>query len=151
MWIQNHSQSEFEESRWDNVLKIAGVGDSEASPNPNPEEESEDSESNLENFNLDQKEEIEHQIVVDSLRRRLGKYGTISESERRTHNLGGIVHFLTDIKIKLKQQLSISEVLKQIHPTPAVGTVPRNKSNCSPQYKLCKTVVSFFEIILTHL
>ena len=89
------------------------------------------SESNLENFNLDQKEEIEHQIVVDSLRRRLGKYGAISESERRTHNLGGIVHFLTDIKIKLKQQLSISEVLKQIHPTPAVGTVPRNKSNFS--------------------
>ena len=89
------------------------------------------SESNLENFILDKKEEIEHQIVVDSLRRRLGKYGAISESEKRTHNLGGIVHFLTDIKIRLKQKLSISEVLKQIHPTPAIGTVPRNKTNFS--------------------
>ena len=89
------------------------------------------SESNLENFILDQKEETEHQIVVDSLRRRLGQYGAISESERRTHNLGGIVHFLTDIKIRLQQRLSISEVLRQIHPTPAVGTVPRNKRNFS--------------------
>ena len=88
-------------------------------------------ESNLENFLLDQKEEIEHQIVVDSLRRRLGKYGKLSESERRTHNLGGIVHFLTDIHIKLNQKVSITEVLKQIHPTPAVGTVPRNSGNFS--------------------
>ena len=97
------------------------------------------SESNLENFILDEKEEIEHQIVVDSLRRRLGKYGAISESEKRTHNLGGIVHFLTDIKIKLKQKLSISEVLKQIHPTPAIGTVPRNKSNFSQLKSLRKS------------
>ena len=97
------------------------------------------SESNLENFILDEKEEIEHQIVVDSLRRRLGKYGAISESEKRTHNLGGIVHFLTDIKIKLKHKLSISEVLKQIHPTPAIGTVPRNKSNFSQLKSLRKS------------
>ncbi len=82
----------------------------------------------LESFINDQKEINEHQIVVDSLRRRLSEFGTIVESERKTLNLGGITHFLTEFEVTLGEFPSISHILKQIHPTPAIGTVPRNKN-----------------------
>ena len=86
-------------------------------------------ETNISDFIIDKKEELEHRIVVESLRRRLCRYGAISESEKSTLNLGGILHFLTHIKVMLEHEVSISEVLKQIHPTPAVGTVPRVEKN----------------------
>ena len=81
---------------------------------------------NLETFLEDQKEINEHQIVVDSLRRRLSEFGAIVESERKTLNVGGIIHFLTEFEVTLSEFASIDHILKQIHPTPAIGTVPRN-------------------------
>ena len=85
-------------------------------------------ENDFEDFLKDKKEHIEHQIVVESLRRRLSEFGPILESQRKTINLGGIIHFLTEFEVELTNVNSISYILKQIHPTPAIGTVPRNES-----------------------
>ena len=85
-------------------------------------------ENNFDDFLNDKKEHIEHQIVVESLRRRLSEFGPILESQRKTINLGGIIHFLTEFEVELTNVNSISYILKQIHPTPAIGTVPRNEN-----------------------
>ncbi len=76
-------------------------------------------------FEKDSKEQHEHQLVVESIRRRLGDLGRVEESERQTLDIGGMVHFLSNFTVSLNEVRSIDEIIKSLHPTPALGTVPR--------------------------
>ena len=86
-------------------------------------------ETNISDFIIDKKEELEHRIVVESLRRRLCRYGAISESDKSNFTTSVVFISLPILSHLSKNEVSISEVLKQIHPTPAVGTVPRVQKN----------------------
>jgi menaquinone-specific isochorismate synthase len=80
-------------------------------------------------FEKDSKEQHEHQLVVESIRRRLNDLGNVQEAQRETLDIGGMLHFLSKFKVDLNDQHSIDNIIKTLHPTPALGTVPRNKSN----------------------
>ena len=68
-------------------------------------------------------------LVVEALRRRLDEFGDVSEGEREILDVGGMIHFLTRFDVKLDRQPEIDQVIAALHPTPAVGAVPRSKES----------------------
>ncbi len=80
-----------------------------------------------EKFIKDKKEQKEHLYVVDSLKSVLNPMGKVRESTREILDLGAIVHFMTQFSVELSGQPVIDDVIKALHPTPAVGVVPRKE------------------------
>ena len=76
-------------------------------------------------FENDDKELHEHQLVVDSLNRRLNFFGSIQESQREILDIGGMIHFLSKFSVTLSKEHKIDDIIRALHPTPALGTVPR--------------------------
>lgn len=77
-----------------------------------------------------EKELIEHDFVTKSIIKSLK---TISEDVETLSNINikkfkNVQHLYSQIKAKLKQNISIEEILNVLHPTPAVGGVPKEKS-----------------------
>ncbi|MCP4847973.1 MAG: hypothetical protein GY899_08520 [Verrucomicrobiaceae bacterium] len=79
-------------------------------------------------FLRDRKEQHEHLLVVEALRRSLSCFGDILEKDREILDLGGIIHFLTRFSVLLSRDPGINEVINALHPTPAVGVVPREEN-----------------------
>ena len=79
-------------------------------------------------FENDDKELHEHQLVVDSLNRRLNFFGSIQESQREILDIGGMIHFLSKFSVTLSKEHKIDDIIRSLHPTPALGTVPRTNA-----------------------
>ncbi|MFP6873936.1 MAG: chorismate-binding protein [Verrucomicrobiales bacterium] len=77
-------------------------------------------------FARDAKEKYEHRLVVETLRHRLAGFGEVIEGDREILDVGGMVHFVTHFHVILDTAPVINEVIKALHPTPAVGVVPGN-------------------------
>lgn len=76
-------------------------------------------------FGVDEKEIREHEYVAQTLISKLLGLGTLNRKERRVLRLGSIIHFLTDISVELEAPQDIRQLLRQLHPTPALGPLPR--------------------------
>lgn len=76
------------------------------------------------------KDRHEHQLVVDAIRRRLQPLCsklTIAETPQLL-KLSNIQHLYTPVQGALRQPQSILALLEVLHPTPALGGVPREKA-----------------------
>jgi len=78
-------------------------------------------------FAFDEKEIREHEFVAQTLVSKLSDIGMVTKSERAILNLGSLVHFHTPIEVFLYGDKNIDELIKQLHPTPALGPLPRTK------------------------
>lgn len=78
-------------------------------------------------FGVDEKEIREHEYVAQTLVAKLLDLGTLQRERRRVLRLGSIVHFLTEIKVRLEKELEPKKLLKRLHPTPALGPLPRTE------------------------
>lgn len=76
-------------------------------------------------FAVDEKEIREHEYVAQSLVAKLLDLGHLERQSREILDLGLIVHFLTLIQVDLDAPMSTSELLRRLHPTPALGPLPR--------------------------
>lgn len=76
---------------------------------------------------VDEKEIREHEFVAQSLMAKLADLGTLIRHERSILDLGPIVHFQTLIDVALEQPIAIDALLRKLHPTPALGPLPRTK------------------------
>ena len=76
-------------------------------------------------FAVDEKEIREHEYVAQTLVSKLLDLGRIERSEREILDLGSIVHFLTHIQVALYQPGNATELIRRLHPTPALGPLPR--------------------------
>ncbi len=76
-------------------------------------------------FAVDEKEIREHEYVAQSLVAKLVDLGRLERQPREILDLGSIVHFLTLIQLDLHATLGIGELLRRLHPTPALGPLPR--------------------------
>jgi menaquinone-specific isochorismate synthase len=83
--------------------------------------------SDSEQFLEDSKERYEHNLVVNFLRRTLSVFGDVGESGREILDLGAIIHFLTEFRVSLSENPVINKLISALHPTPAVGVVPRKE------------------------
>jgi menaquinone-specific isochorismate synthase len=76
-------------------------------------------------FCVDEKEIREHEYVAQTLVSKLLDLGKLKRKEREVMRLGSIVHFLTSIQVELDAQLEPRWLLRRLHPTPALGPLPR--------------------------
>ncbi len=77
----------------------------------------------------DPKEWQEHHLVVHSLKDSLSSFGTLKTSAPYEWSPGALTHLRTDISLSLnKENVSPLELVQQLHPTPALGGVPKRNS-----------------------
>jgi menaquinone-specific isochorismate synthase len=76
-------------------------------------------------FAVDDKEIREHEYVAQNLVAKLRDLGPVERQPRKILDLGPIVHFLTHIGVTLDHPLPPEALLKRLHPTPALGPLPR--------------------------
>ena len=82
-------------------------------------------------FEVDEKEIREHEYVAQTLVAKLFDLGTIKRSPREIIDLGSIVHFLTQIQLDLNTTQAPDELIRRLHPTPALGPLPRTLKTLS--------------------
>lgn len=73
------------------------------------------------------KDNREHRVVVDSIQRRLAAAGVAANPPRRPRlaQLPNVQHLRTPIRGSAPAEIHLLDVLKELHPTPAVGGAPR--------------------------
>ncbi|MEM8858641.1 MAG: isochorismate synthase, partial [Chloroflexota bacterium] len=78
----------------------------------------------------DPKNQHEHQLVVDSIVSRLQPIAQKLEVGEKPElmKLGNIQHLYTPISGELEEQIGITPLIEQLHPTPALGGAPRDKA-----------------------
>ena len=76
-------------------------------------------------FAVDEKEIREHEYVAQTLVAKLLDLGKLDRHAREILDLGPIVHFLSRIELELNTPLSPHELIQRLHPTPALGPLPR--------------------------
>lgn len=82
-------------------------------------------------FAVDEKEIREHEYVAQTLVSKLLDLGHIQRSAREILDLGSIVHFLTLIGLDLRTPQTPEELIRRLHPTPALGPLPRTAETLS--------------------
>jgi len=78
-------------------------------------------------FEADPKEIREHEYVAGSLVAKLSDIGMVQRRPRRVMDLGPLVHFETPIRVELYRPELPGELIRHLHPTPALGPLPRTK------------------------
>ena len=83
-----------------------------------------------ENPEWSEKEKEEQQLVVDAIvggLQAIAPNSDINCSDRYEKSAGNLVHLCTDISLK-KGDFSAIDIIEKLHPTPAVGGVPKKES-----------------------
>jgi menaquinone-specific isochorismate synthase len=76
-------------------------------------------------FAVDEKEIREHEYVAQTLMSKLLGLGGMERRPRQILDLGSIVHFLSLIRVRLDAPRTPLELIRRLHPTPALGPLPR--------------------------
>ena len=76
-------------------------------------------------FAVDDKEIREHEFVAQTLIEKLSSLGMVRRKERDILDLGQLIHFRTLIEVELYQHEEIGKLITHLHPTPALGPLPR--------------------------
>lgn len=77
------------------------------------------------------KEELEQSLVTQFIENKLKSTSGLEEVQvgpKQKLQAGNLIHFVNHIKAKYSPQLNIDEVLKELHPTPAVGGFPKTEA-----------------------
>ena len=80
-------------------------------------------------FAVNAKEIREHELVAGYLVDTLAELGRVTRHPREIMHLGSIVHFKSDITVELGQVPDIGSLVRRLHPTPALGVLPRTPEN----------------------
>ncbi len=78
-------------------------------------------------FMGDPKEIDEHELVRKDIQSRLEAFGEVKSSSLGIKKLSKIKHLKTELSLSPKGSLEFSEVVKTLHPTPALGVAPRSE------------------------
>jgi isochorismate synthase len=78
----------------------------------------------------DPKERLEHALVVDALREDLAPVclRVVADAEPRIHALANVQHLVTPVRAQLRAGNGVLDVVRRLHPTPAVGGYPRERA-----------------------
>ena len=81
-------------------------------------------------FSANPKEIREHELVAEYLIAALADLGEVERHPRELLPLGSLVHFRSDLRVKLSGAApGIGELIALLHPTPALGVLPRSTEN----------------------
>lgn len=73
----------------------------------------------------DNKELHEHYLVIDDIVQVLEPWGMVKTHPTEVLRLPYLEHLKTDIEVKLRQPKEYDEIVRSLHPTPALGVSPR--------------------------
>ncbi|HBM77465.1 MAG TPA: hypothetical protein DD438_05090 [Verrucomicrobiales bacterium] len=76
-------------------------------------------------FGADEKEIREHEFVAQTLLAKLSDLGKTIRHPRDIMELGPLVHYHSAIDVELRKKESIDRLISLLHPTPALGPLPR--------------------------
>lgn len=76
---------------------------------------------------VDEKEIREHEYVAQSIVAKLSDIGRVRRGPRGIMELRSIVHFHTPIEVDLDGSETPDALVKRLHPTPALGPLPRTR------------------------
>lgn len=76
-------------------------------------------------FLLDPKECEEHRIVVEAIKESLMPYGKLEVRSLTTLQFPLLMHLVTPIFLKCRESFNFFNILKALHPTPALGAWPK--------------------------
>lgn len=101
---------------------------------------------NQEAFLTDVKEIEEHEIVVRYLTDQLQSLGVVTRDPRTLCQTSGLVHFQSKLSVHLSQTADPGQLVPLLHPTPAVGCLPRDASAIAKlrEYRQQLKVPGFF-------
>lgn len=74
---------------------------------------------------LDKKEILEHELVVEDLTTQLADLGTLTIEKTEERPAGTLKHLVTDIVLKLREEVDFIDLVKRLHPSAALGGFPR--------------------------
>jgi len=69
----------------------------------------------------------EHQLVIEGICSALNDYGCIEVGETKRLDLKSLYHLATPIEVELKQKSGFYDLVKALHPTPALGAFPKKQ------------------------
>lgn len=95
-----------------------------------------DEQSN-EAFLKDPKELSEHNFVVEDIESQLSGLGALKKSATKVWCIGLVSHLLTEITVQLMGSVGFEDLIKRLHPTAALGVLPRVKSLDELQFLEC--------------
>lgn len=78
-------------------------------------------------FLNDPKEKNEHQLVIDGIKNSLKNFGKIEIGNTKVLRLQTLSHLMTPIELELNALADISTLVTSLHPTPAIGAVPKDE------------------------
>jgi len=82
-------------------------------------------------FAADEKEIREHEFVAQTLIDKLSSIGEVRRLSRETLHLGPIVHFHSPIRVRIHDAQTPDDLIRLLHPTPALGPLPRTPATLS--------------------
>jgi isochorismate synthase EntC len=74
----------------------------------------------------DPKERAEQRFVSEDLERQLAALGPVTRGATRPWRIGMLSHLRTDLRVTPRETVTFDDLIRLLHPTPAVGTVPRD-------------------------
>lgn len=83
--------------------------------------------SGADDFTTDIKEIEEHELVADFLADTLGRVGEVVRDRREVSVAGELTHFRTRFSAVMRDGRDDAELVRLLHPTPAVGCLPRDE------------------------
>jgi len=75
----------------------------------------------------DKKELEEHHLVVEGMMFSLLPLGVAIREKERVLSLPGLSHLVTPIQVQLRSSATFSSIVQALHPTPALGAVPKKE------------------------
>lgn len=78
-------------------------------------------------FLQDPKERKEHNLVIDGIVESLKNFGDVRVGVTEVLELKDLSHLKTNIFLELKDIVDLNQIIRALHPTPALGTYPKNK------------------------
>lgn len=84
----------------------------------------------ISNLFTDPKELYEHRLVVEGIVESLEPFGHVVTGDLKLLTLPHLAHLVTPIQVKLRSKPSLDEVVRALHPTPAVGAFPKKQGKC---------------------
>lgn len=82
-------------------------------------------------FATDAKEIEEHELVAGFLDETLSQVGKVTRSAREVSEASGLTHFRTQLSVALDAAPDLNALVRRLHPTPAVGVLPRDEDSLS--------------------
>lgn len=82
-----------------------------------------------ESFSTDAKEIEGHELVAGFLADTLGELGPVTRGAREVSEASGLTHFRTQLSVELGEVAGLNALVRRLHPTPAVGVLPRDETS----------------------